>query len=229
MANSNYVPRNDVQFLDWAKNLFIYAVNNRERWNVLDPTNMLQELIDDFETKLNQASTPNSGRVDVMVKNEARKNAERAIRTYVQGFLARNPFVNLEDRATMKIPIRDTTLTTVPPPSTPVTGRLSFPAIGLVEMREIRAAGEKTPDDRSKHGVRIYFGIVGDLAEGKRFRIAQRPKTGDDLPHSVFTRQQRCRFDFTGENGREVFFCMRYENAKGQAGPWGKMISAFVP
>jgi len=40
---------------------------------------------------------------------------------------------------------------------------------------------------------------------------------------------RRYRFDFAGENGRRVFFCMRFENSKGQAGLWGKVVSAFVP
>ena len=52
---------------------------------------------------------------------------------------------------------------------------------------------------------------------------------GNNLPHSVFTRQKRYRFAFSEQGGKEVFFCMRYENSKGEAWPWGKIISAHVP
>ena len=132
------------------------------------------------------------------------------------------------DLAALGLRPRDSTPTNVPPPAIPVEGRLTFPAIGLVEMREMRATGEKR-DVRSKHGVRIYYGIMGTPSETDRFRISARPSTGDDLPHSVFTRRNRYRFDFTGESGREIFFCMRFENSKGESGPWGEVISAFIP
>jgi hypothetical protein len=46
--------------------------------------------------------------------------------------------------------------------------------------------------------------------------------TGDDLPHSRFTRRQKELFDFPADDsGKTVYFCVRFENAKGEPGPWG--------
>jgi hypothetical protein len=45
----------------------------------------------------------------------------------------------------------------------------------------------------------------------------------------AFTRRKRERFDFDGESGNTVYFCLRYENSKGEAGPFGPLLSAVVP
>ena len=30
-------------------------------------------------------------------------------------------------------------------------------------------------------------------------------------------------------SGKTVYFCVRYENAKGEPGPWGPIFSAVIP
>jgi hypothetical protein len=46
-------------------------------------------------------------------------------------------------------------------------------------------------------------------------------------------RRKRFRFDFEGDSGRTVWFCLRYENAKGGKekgeGPFGPLFSAIIP
>ena len=228
--SKSYIPGSDEQFLVWAKNLMDYASKNAVKWKVSPPAAFIavDDLIEDFENKLAKAKDPNHGKVDVLEKNEARKRLEKECRTYVQGFLARNPFVTNPDRETMGITIPDVIPTVVPPPSVPVEGDLYFPAAGLVEVKNIRATGVQV-DRKAEYGVRIYYGIMGAPDDADKFRINTTPKTGDDLPHSVFTRRNRYRFDFTGESGRQIFFCLRFENSKGQAGPWGKILHSFIP
>jgi hypothetical protein len=31
------------------------------------------------------------------------------------------------------------------------------------------------------------------------------------------------------QRGEKVFFCLRWENAKGAKGPWGEIYSAIIP
>ena len=228
MAKKSYIPEGDEQFLAWAINLSNYALTNATKWKVNPPDDAFNDMIGDYEAKLAKAKDPNRGKVDVLKKNEAKNVLEKACRVYVQGFLAKNPFVTNPDRETMGLTIYDVTPSTVPPPTIPVEGDLSFPAAGLVEVTNIRATGALV-DKKSGYGVRIYYGVMGAPDETGKFRIAQAPKTGDDLPGSVFTRQKKYRFDFTGDSGRQIFFCLRYENSKGQAGPWGKILQAYIP
>jgi hypothetical protein len=110
---------------------------------------------------------------------------------------------------------------------------LTFPGIHLVELRNIRpVAGGTAPDLRSDYGVRIHYGLTGEPTEAYRFRVTGTPKTGKDLPKSLFTRRKRERFDFDGESGQRVYFCLQYENPTGGEkgkGPFGPMLSAIIP
>ncbi|MDR2185199.1 MAG: hypothetical protein LBO80_05960 [Treponema sp.] len=115
-------------------------------------------------------------------------------------------------------------------PEAQVEADLAFPGIHLVELQNIRAVGTfGLPDPRSDYGVRIYYGLSGPPSDKYRFRLTGDPKTGADLPYSLFTRRRRERFDFDGESGNRVWFCLRYENPKGEAGPFGPILTAVIP
>ena len=228
MSYKSYVPRNDAHFIEWADNLIKVSTTKCKEWLVASPITVVGDTLTEFKAAYAKTLDPNHGRNDTFVKNEKRQAAEAALRSYVQGFLARNPKVSDADRDLIRITVRDTTPTVVPPPTAQVEGELSFPGIALVAVQNIRSAGVKATD-KSKHGVRIHYGVVGTPDETDRFRLTNRPATGADLPHSVFTRRKSHRFDFTGNSGREVFICMRYENSKGDTGPWGIMLNAFIP
>jgi hypothetical protein len=80
--------------------------------------------------------------------------------------------------------------------------------------------------------VRIFWGIMGEPTEKDRFRLSTPPVTGNDLPHSVFTQRKKYRFDFDGDSGKTVWFCLRYENKKGGKegeGSFGPLFSAIIP
>jgi len=226
--NKDYIPRNARHFGAFFNTMLEYVQTHKTAWGHI-PAPVITTLTGmnaSFIDILDQTSglvTP----AQTLARREAQAEATRAVRAFVNQYLRFAPVSNV-DRLEMGVPNRDMIPTTIPPPAIPVEGALSFPAVGLVEVRDIRASGDKR-DDRAKHGVRIYYGILGEPSEKNMFRIAAPPATGDDLPHSVFTRRARHRFDFSGENGRRVFFCMRFENSKGQAGPWGKIVTAFVP
>lgn len=118
----------------------------------------------------------------------------------------------------------------IPVPEAQPEADLSFPGIHLVELRKIRpVSGGITPDDRSDYGVRIYFGLSGEPSENHPFRVVGTPKTGKDLPESLFTRRKRELFNFDGESGNRIYFCLCYENSKGEAGPFGPILSAIIP
>jgi hypothetical protein len=227
-GRSDYIPRNDSVFCDFVSNMILYAEGHFERWGVMAPTAEMKTALADLYDKVAICKLPTRNKVDTLVKNQARRALERDVRNYLQGMVARNVNVSDEDRKLMGLRIRDTTPTVIPPPTTPVEGELHFPAPAIVELRKIRPFGGSA-GDLSTHGVRIHYGVLGTPSATDKFRLASRPETGNDLPHSVFTRRKSFRFIFTGDSGREVFFCMRFENSKGETGPWGNMMSAFVP
>jgi hypothetical protein len=128
----------------------------------------------------------------------------------------------------MGLHIPDTIPTTIPRPESDVI----YPGVHLIELTHIRAVKTGGEDPCGDYGVRIFWGILGPPAPHDKFRLAAPPVTGDDLPHSAFTHRQRCRFDFSGDSGSTVYFCLRYENEKGGKegeGPLGPIFSAIIP
>jgi hypothetical protein len=120
----------------------------------------------------------------------------------------------------------------IPRPKNQVEADLTFPGIHLVELQKIRPVAGMPPDPRSDYGVRIYYGLSGSASDRFRFRVTGVPASGNDLPYSLFTRRKKERFDFDGESGNTVYFCLRYENSKGGkegVGPFGPILSAVIP
>jgi hypothetical protein len=120
--------------------------------------------------------------------------------------------------------------TPIPAPTAQVIADLTFPGVHLVELRNIRAVeGGIMPDPRSDYGVKMCWGIMGHPTATDKFHLTAVPVSGHDLPHSRFRRRKRELFDFDGESGNTIYFCLRYENPVGEAGPFGPMLSAVIP
>jgi len=224
----DYMPRNVLQFVAFMKGITNHVNANKTAWSHIPAQRIsnLSALLDDLEVAIDLASAQRTP-AHTLARNNVQATATKALRLFVNQYLRFDPVTDV-DLVEMGIPLRDRIPTTIPTPRIPVEGALAFPAAGLVEMREIHGVGAPL-DKRADYGVRIYYGVVGTPSESDKFRITDRPRTGDDLPHSVFTRKKNHRFNFAGESGKEVFFCMRFENMKGDAGPWGTIISAFIP
>jgi hypothetical protein len=133
------------------------------------------------------------------------------------------------DMINLGLKLPDTTPTPIPVPTAQVTADLTFPGIHLVELRGIRPVSGSASDSKSDYGVRMFWGLTGPASTADKFRVTETPSTGHDLPNSKFTRRSRELFDFDGESGNTVYFCLRYENPKGDAGPFGPMLKAVVP
>ena len=227
MTRKGYIPRGDTEIAEFAKNLYNYTLSRHAGWSVPHPKDWIKIPLDEYECCLGKMQNPNRGRIDIQNKNERKMNLEKALRTYIQGFIARNPLVNNEHRAQMNLPVSSANYSSIGIPTDQVEADLAFPGIHLVELVNIRTVGKPGGDPRADYGVRIHYGIID--AVNNKYRISEQPKTGDDLPYSVFTRRKKFRFDFDGERGKAICFCLRYENSKGQAGPFSAIIEAIVP
>jgi hypothetical protein len=157
-------------------------------------------------------------------KNRVRKDSEKEIRTFVNTFLRFYPAVTDFDKEEMGLHIPDTTPTDIPNPTAQPVADVAYPGVHLIELTNIRALKSIGEDPRADYGVRIFWGVLGPASPHDKFRLAAVPVTGDDLPHSTFSHRRRYRFDFPGDSGCTVYFCLRYENEKG--GKKGKAPSA---
>jgi hypothetical protein len=229
----DYVPSRDADFDDWFKFMNQYVAQKcgggTPEWTHI-PQAARTALADSYAawyTAYANTKGPHTP-VDTEAKNDAKKASEALVRPFVNQYLHYPPVTN-EDRTAMGIPNRDTIPTPIPVPTAQPEADLTFPGIHLVELRKIRPVSGAAPDSRSDYGVRIYYGFSGPPSEQYKFRLAGEPKTGKDLPYSVFTKRGKERFDFDGESGNTVYFCLRYENPTGGAGPYGPMLNAVIP
>ncbi|MDR1289805.1 MAG: hypothetical protein LBK06_01240 [Planctomycetaceae bacterium] len=146
------------------------------------------------------------------------------------------PPLETSDLIALKLKPHSTTKTDIKPPVDMVIGRVVIRGEHLLELHMEPATNTTDDPHRSDYGFRIYWGILTPpgtpsekLRQGKR-EISEVPVSGEDLPHSRFTRRKKELFDFPQEDrGKTVYFCIRYENAKGQPGPWGPIFSAIIP
>jgi len=139
------------------------------------------------------------------------------------------PPLTYADLIALELTPPDTNPTPISAPTAQVEADLTFPGIHLVELKNIRPVGGLAPDPMNDYGVRIYWGIMGPAIAPDKFRLDGAPVNGDDLPYSKFTRRHKEFFDFDGESGNTVLFCLRYENLTGQAGPLGPILKAVIP
>ena len=220
MAGKNFIPTKDLEFMEWLENLLKYASLHYTKWNLGDPENVLAEPLADLKAKLAKTSDPNCGKVDLFATKESRKKTEKIARSFVQGFLAKNPFVTAEDRMAMGLPIYDAIPTSVADPTGQAEANISYPGRTQLMLHIKHVAG--TPyDANANYGYRIYYGIpdAGDP-----------PPQGYHLRESKFTRKKKELFSFhPNDSGKTAYFCIRYENSKGAAGPWGPVAAAVIP
>jgi methyl-accepting chemotaxis protein len=138
------------------------------------------------------------------------------------------------DFATLKLESADTNHSPVSTLSSPVQADVSRAGHHQLELCLHPASGFPLNSHQSDYGYRIYYGVLSKKgvsvdAEEKR-ELIQAPASGNDLPFSKFTYRQREVFDFAPEDsGKTAYFCVRYENSKGDSSPWGSLFSALIP
>ena len=221
MRTKDYIPGNDAKFIEWGENLMTVGELHCTDWGVIGPEQMVGGALTDFKDKYAKAAQPNRGRIDVLEKNEARKTAEKALRSYVQGFLAKNPKITNTQREMLGITVYDVVPTSVGAPQGQAEADISYPGRTQLQLKIKHIEG--TPKDtKALYGFRVYFGVYADGDAP--------PVSGMDLRESKFTRQRKMLFTFLPTDSAKVaYFSIRYENSKGETGPWGPMFSAIIP
>jgi hypothetical protein len=217
--NHDYIPRNDDELLAFAKNLYAYALANYTRWQIPSPQAYLEAPIAAFESALTVFKDPNHGKIDTLNKNESKKALDSALRTYIQGFVVRNPLVTDEDRERMGLPLRDTTATPHPAP-------------------DVKPVAEAVPSGKGKHTVTALNPRTGNkqkpplvkgVAFAHRIRSAEeRPVAAEEMP-SVFQTGTVKNFQWDEESyGKIVDYACAYENEGGKRGPWSDVVSVII-
>jgi hypothetical protein len=220
VSGKNYVPGKDTDFVAWARNLYDYANECHERFGIIAVDADVLSRLENFARLVEKCRGADHTRADEVEKKDARKASEKDVRNFVQGSLARNIRVTNRDHEMLRLPVRDTVHTPVGEPVGDVTATVERTSEGVISLHIAHVEG--TPyDPRANYGVKVRYGV---------FPIET--VTVDDvnkLTETVFTRRKVLTVKFTKDDLKKMaFFCMRYENSKGQAGLWGPMASAVI-
>jgi hypothetical protein len=208
-----------LKFLVWAQALLTYATANYVRWDAPDPLPYLKRALHALEAKNTVALNPNAGKVDIVEKNEAWKAAEKAFRTYIQGFVARNPNVTRADREAMGLPVRDETPTVHPRPTAVPDVAVETTAYHYQHrVRATNAENGRTAKPEGVHGVRFAWQTGGE-----------RPATGAAMTAGKFSRRTELTVIHSdADRGKPAYYAACYENARGEAGPWSPVVEAYI-
>jgi hypothetical protein len=218
-SKHDYVPSHDDDLLTFAKTFYAYAFAHYSQWAVPSPQNPLSGDIDAFESLLGAYKEPNHGKVDTLNKNEAKKTLTAALRTYIQGYVARNPTVTDGDREQMGLPLRDTTPTPHPVP-------------GLKPDTEAEPWGKgrhRVTAVNPETGTKKKPALVKGVAFAHRVRNADAPKSrADDMPSEFQVGTERS-FQWTeADYGRVADYATAYENEGGKRGQWSYVASVII-
>jgi hypothetical protein len=216
----SYVPKKDTAFAVWIASLIAYVQAHLPVFNIQEA--VFQPLLDlhtAFKTAYTKALDPNRGPVDIAEKNRAREALEKALRGFVKAFLLYSPFVSDKDRDEMKLPIHDTKPTPTPPPSTYPEYDIDTSTPNRLYVHFWDEASKRRGKPKGVHGAEIRW----EMRE-------EAPAKAEDLNSSDFATRTPHTFVFTGDKqGLRVYFCLRWENNKGEKGPWGVIASAVIP
>jgi hypothetical protein len=217
----DYVADPDPEFLNQAMFLLSYVTLHAERFRILPPEHFFKEHVDAFEVCVKKCALPTCSKIDVIEKNDIRRVLEKEYRSFAQGFLVKNPKLTRADRECLGLRTHDAVRTPVGVPMGLVSATVAYPGVGALDV--ITCHVETTSyEGVANYGVAIRYGVFPFIA----------PPVEDikQLSESVFTRRKKNRFNFDKKDSRKLaWFCLRYENSKGEAGRWGPFISAIIP
>ena len=219
----DYIGKSDAAVVESGDRIIYYAGENAEQWKIPAPSDELLSLRTEFKAKLaiikNPSHLPNKH--DTLQKNNAKAAYAKGLRVYVQGFIARNPYVTDAERELMGLTVYDVIPTPVADPVGLVSATIKYIHEGALELHIKHVEG--TPfDKRANYGVKIKYGVFP-------IDILQIDDV-NQLLESIFTRRKKELITFAKRDSRKgAFFCLRYENSKGKAGQWGPVIAAVIP
>ena len=235
MLRTDWLPAARELQLAMAKKWCAVLAEWWQAWDVLRAeADELQRLANEAAACLARAEAPDRNAVDTARCRTAFAALVRCMRG-IKNRRFHGPPLSAADFAALGLHTHARAGTHVGAPVGQATADISYPGVSRLRLHLYGVDGGPH-DTRADYGYRIYYGVLPaggasvEEATGHGRYLLRAAILGEDLPHSIFTRRRRIIMDFPQEDsGKRVYFCIRYENAKGEHGPWGPMVSAVVP
>jgi len=234
MSNDWFPSRRSDQIL-MAKNWEHQMTTWGEMWGVpKDVKAKLKSLRVKAENDLHLATGANPTPENIQKCRDTLKELQAYMRNIKSRYFKKPPLKN-EHFVALGLKVPDRIKSPVPKPEASSSVEVSYLGISRLRLHLSRIDGAAA-DKRAEYGRRIYWGVMPpggatlEQAAGKGHYLMKRPVSGEELAHSKLTRRARETIEFPSEDsGSTAYFCVRYENSKGEPGPWGPIFSAVIP
>ncbi|MDR1130523.1 MAG: hypothetical protein LBK96_06040 [Prevotellaceae bacterium] len=218
----DYIPRALAKLLTWLKNFITYLNQNEVISRLsLDRTRVdkLKSEIDAYAELCTLADAANAGSVDRLKRREKAEKLTKSVRNFVNTFLRYNEAMTDDDRKQLGLTVpsgkRSSGIDPDEYPEIEANTNVLRRIVCRFLNREHRAA-----KPRHVHGIELRFGFI---PEGEEPSLAH-------LVNSLFSTRTSMTIDFAdGERGKLIGLCARYENNTGGKGPFGPIITVYIP
>jgi hypothetical protein len=216
------IPRSDSKFYEWVTITFPYATSNAniQKWGLPSGavSTEMTTAYSNYTAKYLAAENPVTRTpAAVQAKHESRKVFEKLFRAYISAWITYNPRVSDEDRRNMRLPIHDTTPTSVGPPT-----EMSILEIDFSKRQQHSVIAKNAEGKRKKplhaHGFEIYYKVGGDA-----------PASDHDFQYAGFTTRSPFIIKYDLDHvSKTVWYRVRWVNIKNDPGPWSEIVSAVI-
>jgi hypothetical protein len=222
MSGQDFLPRKDADFLQWAVNFLAALAKIVARIGFPDTVyNQLVALKNTFSEKFNIAEAPETRTGPATRdKNVARKSLEKSLRQAIREYLTNNHLLTDTDRESLGLPVYKTGRTPAPVAKFAPDVEVDTSVIGRLIIYFFEKGGRhKKKKPAGQHCAELVW-IISDVP----------PARWDELIHSVIDTNSPLELTFENDRrGKTVYFAVRWENTRGEKGPWSEIMNAIIP
>ena len=216
----DYIPKSDAELASFLDNFATKVASDKGKFSFSDAeVTELTTANTDYQTALAElAEAEDNYNAKLEAKRQAEERAVAATRARAQQIQA-NPTIADEERAGLRLPVRDKQPTRVNVPQ-------SFPIVVIDNSKRLRQTlsyfDNNTPTSRARPA-----GIAG--AEVSRY-IGQTPPSGpEQFQRLDESRRSPYTVEYTGADaGKTAYYMLRWVNSRGEKGPWSETVSATI-
>ncbi|MDR0413322.1 MAG: hypothetical protein LBH61_05945 [Dysgonamonadaceae bacterium] len=222
MHRADFIPRKDADLLQWTANFTVSLAKIYERVGFPYPSyQKLVALRDDFKSKYAIAEAPETRtKATVRQKTEARTALVAALRQAASEYLTHNHLLSDSDRNNLGLPIHKKDHQPSPVADTKPETDVDTSIIGRLTIHFFEVGRpHKKGKPAGQHGAEIAW------------VMSETPVTEwTDLIHSQIDTNSPLTLEFkNSERGETIYFALRWENTRGEKGPWSEIESAIIP
>ncbi|MDR1372867.1 MAG: hypothetical protein LBJ17_07110 [Dysgonamonadaceae bacterium] len=222
MNTKDYIPKREEDFFYWQKN-FITTITNYGAEDYMPPASYheLMRLNDDYEKKY--AITADKSRrtsVTILSRQEARAVYEKYTRKIAQTYLVRNPDLTNSQKLALGLHVPKTYRNPSPVATESPDVNVDTSILGRLLFRYYeRGHSHRKAKPEGQHGIEFVW-VQSDV----------KPTRWEELIHSSVSTKSPLILEFENDmRGKTIYFALRWENTRGQKGPWTEILSSIIP